>query len=737
MRDSSAYELADFFDFLSRYAAFIASFIAVGLIVSLVIIFSVTEIYTASSTLVFDRNDTRPYEAVLELQKQERDKSAMETEMDLLKSREFLGFVVDDLRLMDDPYFNTRLPPADRKEASFWQLRWSPQLAEAGVGDKASPEKLGKRVVTDPANRDRVITRLAAALSASRKGDSLAMTIFIEHPHAEKAAEIANGVAANYVVWSTRMKQLAAKATVDYLRSQADAIALSIAKKEREIAEFTTRSDLTFDPRDDVLKARTEQLNEQFTLARVEEAGAWAKHNEATRLVAAAGLDAAGGVLTSDLLSALRIEEGELERKRAQLTAKFGRNHPLVMETDAQLASNKRGIETEITRVVQELENDAKVATVRVRKFQEEVGQLQKQMQDRNLDEIRRRELDRDLLAEQKRYDAVMLRLGVLDPEQEQIIATARIASFAEIPIDPSFPRPGIILPVGALASLALGLVASVAHAAIDTRIRTSRVVDSIVNRPTLVAVPDMRGSLEPGQDLYQTMLADPHSLFSRAMRSLCLAWRTYERGSQSKVVMFCSSGPGEGKTTCALGMAGTAAINGLRVVVLDLDPGPQSAASVLGIASPPQGFPVASSTTADVDSMITQAPEYPFLRGMASRLALVDPQRLFDELRRRFDLIVIDPPSVASDDDAIWISSYVDAVVLVVAAEKAVESDLLATVERLSMNGAPIAGSVFNFCRRTRNKDRGKKRSLSVRNFRARWAARRRTALAWFLKDA
>lgn len=695
-RDASSYELAGLLDFFRRHVRKILITVLGGTLLATIITLSLTKIYTASSTLVFDRNDIRPYEAVVELQKQERDKSAMETEMDLIKSREFLGFVVDDLNLMDDPYFNTKLPPeAQQDESSFWNWRWSPRKALAATRRSANAQTAQRPRSADPINRDRVITRLAASVSADRKGDSLAMTIFVQHPRALYAAEIANGVAANYVIWSTQMKELAAHATVDSLRTQAQDLVVSIAKKEREIAEFASRSDLTFDPRDDVLRARTEQLNQQFTLARVDEAGAWAKYNEAKDILTRTGIDSAGRTMTSELLSSLRTEQGRLERSRAQLASKFGKNHPEVIEVDAELTSNRQVIEGEIKRILQELGNDAKVTTVRVQKFQEEVGRLQKQMQDRNLDEIRRRELDRDLLTEQKRYDAVVLRLGALDPEKDEIKATARIASFAEVPIDPSFPRPSLLIPIGSLASLLLGFLGAIVVEAADGRVRTARTVEAIVNQPNYLSIPDLSATLKPEQTLYRAILADPRSPFARSMRSLCLGWKSQDG---SKVVMFCSPSSGEGKTTCAVGMATVAAMNGLRTVILDMDPGPTGATTLVGAPQRPFNLDLVVDGATDPVSISAQAPDFPFVHVLTSRLTLQDQERIFGELRRHFDLIIVDTPAAENDDDAVWLASHVDSVLIVAASERTNEKDLLDLVERLTTSRARIIGSVLNF---------------------------------------
>ena len=181
----------------------------------------------------------------------------------------------------------------------------------------------------------------------------------------------------------------------------------------------------------------------------MDEAGALAKVNEAKRRRTISGEAGVGEVVTSDHLTSLRTEEARLERLLAQLSSKFGKSHPEVMDAEAELTSNRAMIADEANRIVQELENAADIATLRVTKFAAEVGVLQERIKSRNLAEIKRRELERDLTSEQKRYDAVVDRLGELNPEVLEVKDTAVVASFAEVPTQPSFPQLGFLIAGG------------------------------------------------------------------------------------------------------------------------------------------------------------------------------------------------------------------------------------------------------------------------------------------------
>jgi uncharacterized protein involved in exopolysaccharide biosynthesis/Mrp family chromosome partitioning ATPase len=678
-----------------RHKLFIIGFVLAGVVLSAVVTYSLTPVYSANSTLVFERNDPRPYEAVVVMQNQERDKSAMETELDVIKSRVFLGIVVDALHLMKDPYFNPYLQNDSDTDQSDSVLGggWSWLVKQiSGTSEKT-------RIRTDSVQRDATITRLVNSVLADRRADSLAMTITVDHRYPAQAAEIANAISANYVTWTTSMKDAAGRSTITYLRGQAADIAASIANRERGIAAFAEKSKLAFDAKDDVLKARLEQLNQQFILARVDEESARAKVEKARQLVQDTGSELAGRVLTSDLLTSLRTEEARLQRVRAQLGSKYARNHPLVMDADAEIQSNRKMREEEIGRVINEMENDADVASARVKQFEQEVKLLQNEVQSRILAEIRRRELERDLMSEQKRYDQIVLRLGTLDPETEEVKATARIASYAEVPIQPSFPRPRLTIALGTIGSVFLAAAAVIIFEGLDSRLHSASQVEAITKRPNLVSIPMIGKRLgHRNGSPYHQMLGKPHSPFARAMRSLCLAWRSTGIGAGNKIVLFVSPSPGEGKTTCALGLAAVAATHGINSIILDLDPHKTGAGSMLGVPTSDLGLSKVLDGSQDLDSIIKTSPMNPNLKIISARLSLQDMDQLFQRLRDDFDLIIIDSPALKRDDDSVWLSSHVDSVVVVVAANRTHDKDLSDAMDRLVVNHAPVLGTIWNF---------------------------------------
>jgi Mrp family chromosome partitioning ATPase/capsular polysaccharide biosynthesis protein len=155
--------LREVWRFLRRRGLLLASVTVAGGLLTAAILAMLPLSFTATSQIVLQRTDSRPFEVV---DREERDRSAVETEIDMIESRYMAGRVVDRLGML---------------------------------GNSEGPAR--------EVERDMLVKALAGALRVSRSGESLALQISVSHPDPEKAAEIANAFATEYVAASIEFKQ--------------------------------------------------------------------------------------------------------------------------------------------------------------------------------------------------------------------------------------------------------------------------------------------------------------------------------------------------------------------------------------------------------------------------------------------------------------------------------------------------------------------------------------------------
>lgn len=300
--------LKEIFELVRRRLGLITLVIVLGTALSVLVAYYAPKTYKASSMVVLERTDTRPFAPEADLKSLERDRSAADTELDVLTSRMFLGRVVDSLGLINNPDFNTYLANNVKPGSADAGSKASDSYLSSLV-DKVSSllDKVKSFFQSKPAplpsaekQRDRAITNVLSRAAVARTGESLAVTVTVSHGDPDLAAAIANSIANLYV-----------EASLEFKRDD------RVADSARAVA---TGGAVAF-------------LRER---------------------------------VTQPLLITLRGEEARLLRERAEFASTFGKNHPKIQNADAEIASVRTMIGEEIQRILLDLANEAAKPSARV-----------------------------------------------------------------------------------------------------------------------------------------------------------------------------------------------------------------------------------------------------------------------------------------------------------------------------------------------------------------------------------
>lgn len=691
-----------------RRRFFIAGASVVGLIFLILAVLSMRDIYGATATLVLERNEARMLEAVTQIQGAERDRIAVETEMDVIESRIFASRIVDEFNLVENPWYNPYLP---NKEEGYTPVRVFRTLVKQGIGLLAVLLDIEREEKpAEPPNmevqRDRTITAFLSNLNLARSGESLAVTVHVRSPEAQLSSALANAVARIYVDWSRERAREEMSDAVNFLKDRATKIATRIADNERAVADLIQANQLSSGRGEDIVRQRIDEINTQLTNARVELAVINARQEQGRRVLA--GVEAIEETtLTSPLLSSLRNDRARLMREQAQYSSNFGGNHPQVLKTTAELTSVGGMIDEEIRRMIKELAGEKKIVENRIEQLDQQLLRLQDTVHERSLAEIRLREIERDLAADQRLHDLILARIGSLDPFSEIVKASARVVSFAETPVAPAFPQKRRILVGGTLGIVILAVLLAVVLEAVDAKIRSGQEISRSAQVANLANIPRIRRPwLGIGWHPFIYLMRRRDSAYAEAIRSLYLAFRARLDLSNS-VLLFSGTGRGSGCSSAALGFALSSASDGLETLYLNLDRNISSLASLrlpcctIQDLDQPEAFH-------SLGNAIRPVPGVDGLQALAAP-GLLDPgkglqpvrleqmRQLLEALRSAYDLVIVDCAPVLETEDASWLGFLVDAIVLVVRFGRVSEQELVGAVSRLQINRAPLTGTVLN----------------------------------------
>ncbi|GAB3661845.1 polysaccharide biosynthesis tyrosine autokinase [Nocardioides korecus] len=306
----------------------------------------------------------------------------------------------------------------------------------------------------------------------------------------------------------------------------------------------------------------------------------------------------------------------------------------------------------------------------------------------------------------QRINNALMLEIRSLVSDLEtppgRRVATlkATVVDAPQLPTSPVSPQPARNLGLALVLGLLLGFGLAVARELFDATVK------DLDDLPALAETPVLSGlSYDPqvfGEPLISNLPS--HSPRVEAFRVLRTNMEFLDVDSTSKVFVVSSSVPGEGKSTTATNAALAFASAGREVLLVDGDMRRPQVAHLLGLV-PDVGLTTVLTGQADLADAVQRHSE----TGLAVLTAGAIPpnpaellqsramQVLLNELRSRYDVVIIDAPPLLPVTDAALIASESDGAVVVVRHGRTTRDQLRGAAERLQSVDAPLLGVVFN----------------------------------------
>src|SRR5207248_1229196 len=160
------------------------------------------------------------------------------------------------------------------------------------------------------------------------------------------------------------------------------------------------------------------------------------------------------------LIQRLREEQATLARSRSELAVTYLPSHPKIAAVDSELANIDRQIRAEAMKIVDSLEDQAKVASSRAASLKASLDAAKARASDTNQDEVKLRALEREASANRELLETFLNRFTDASARQDLRAqpGMARIIQRAAVPSAPSFPLPGPTILLATIAGLMLGL---------------------------------------------------------------------------------------------------------------------------------------------------------------------------------------------------------------------------------------------------------------------------------------
>ena len=614
----------------------------------------------------------------------------------VLQSSNLLRQVAAKLHLADDHYYGDARPP--RLTAL---VRWI-------TGGKPSP------INDTPEDReDRALGRLWHDVRPARIGATYVIKVDVTAPTPELAVKIAGAVADAYLDGLTSAQEDAARHEASWLTERLKAQRDQLTDSENHVAAVQQKFGLVGnDARDDAAVDRqsVDGINQQLIGVKGDVAAIQSRYEAAVASQrSGSDLQALPDVATSPVIQDLQKKQADAAQRLAALSGRYSRDYPAVKQAAREVATIKTMIGAEMRRIIDGLKTQNETALARENALNAQMNRLVAKVTATANAQGQAELREAQRLADSNRiaYEASLTKLRQVEEQEGHLAVEARTISSPDIPDGPSFPRGIQLLPAGGAIGLLVGLGIVLVWPWGKAKVESASEVEHDLALPVLATIPYL-AQFRLRQSQKQVAISEYFRLFpfspcAEALRLLRFRLLSQKR-SMGTVVQVTSSVPGEGKSTIAACLAISASTSDVRTVLVDLDlhrPGatrrfvgangagvvdslPGNAA-LESTAEPFENLPIAMI---DAGSIETLRPGLIEKRDMAILIA---------NLRHEYDLIVIDTPPILAVSDPVYISRFVDAVLLVVAWRDTPKHLITEAVEIMRASRVPLAGVLLN----------------------------------------
>ncbi|MGY4468055.1 succinoglycan biosynthesis transport protein ExoP [Bradyrhizobium sp. LB9.1b] len=552
------------------------------------------------------------------------DLSQIETQLQLLRSKATAVAVIDQLKLADDPDFNS----SGLSLQSLWQRirTW----ASPGSRKDSPPDTKG-----EPS--DTLVDAFLNRLSAGRVGFSSVIEISFNSSNAARAAEIVNAVANTYVADQFNAKFDANRKATSWLQERLRDLGDQALAAQRAVDVYKAQNNIVSLDGKSIDEQQITEINNRLAAARAQASEAAAKLARYESLLASdpkkpssmINLDAVGADATnSQIITGLRQQYLELTRREAELTAKVGRDHLAVVNIRNRIREFRVSLLDEVRRLAEVSRSEFELAKQRQEEIEKQLSKAVSQSRSVNSAELTIKDLESRAKGLRSLYETFLQRYMGSAQQETFSISETRVISPASPPSSKSKPKTRLVLAVGILGGLALGVGLALLRDLMDRVFRTSSQVETVLELPCLSLVPLLPARKSPKLPvrlqqthddvqqqiassptaIHRTVVGMPLSRYTEAIRSIKLAIDHNPAKISSQVIGITSALPNEGKTTIAASLAQLIGHTGKRAIIVDCDLrnpslsaifAPKAAAGIIEVANgsrSPRGHYLAGS---------------------------------------------------------------------------------------------------------------------------------------------
>jgi capsular exopolysaccharide synthesis family protein len=444
------------------------------------------------------------------------------------------------------------------------------------------------------------------------------------------------------------------------------------------------------------------------------------------RMIDAGQSDSLPQLHQSTVYENITSKYAEASAQLAQARAVYGEQNNNYKKLSNQVNELAAQREAEKLRISDQVRTSFSAAKEREELMTASVAHLKSQMGDVNERMVRYHVLKDEARANADLYNTLLARLKEAGLYAGLKSSNIRVVDPASTLDKPTAPHRLLIIAMGSVLGLAFSIVIAFVREGMDNTIRTPDDVAQWTGLPSIAMVPlfgsphnhangnalpesdgifaSQRSANRQSNSIPKLLPMQGHAMESEAFRNM-RASVLYANGEKTpRTMLVTSPAAGEGKSTVAINLASALSLKG-KTCLVDGDMRKPVISRIFESPSS-SSWVYALSGNRSIDQVLFTFPSRANLSILASSVRPSNPGELIgspkmvevlEELKARFDYVVIDSPPSIPFSDAREISRLVDGVLLVARCGLTTQRAITRCVEGLQEIGANILGVVVN----------------------------------------
>ena len=689
-----------------------------------VVVSSMTPIYRATATLVFDTStSSSSFENQFGIGTTHQD---IQTQVEVLKSRTLAERIVDQLELVNTWEYNPSIPAPEQ----YTNIGpFAPLVASLKSYLPKREESANELLNDENYVRDQMVRRLMGKTTVVPLKNTNLVKVSVEGIDNQLATRIANSIGRGYgdffldqtdgrnVEARNFLEQKVADLKQKY--ESAERLLLSERQSRGISGDGSTSTDQTialFTNR--LVDAKTALEDARIEWDEVRQVkdvlGSGTRNSEV--FLSEGGTAPVGNfqyvdtayenlaiVDSNPIVQRDKQRVQEVRRELSELSNRYGAKHPRVVDATSNLVTATGNLDRQIGNVVSSVENRFIAARRLVASIQGDINREQSRNYRETADTAAINEIKIDRDTNKKFYEEALAELANVEEKDLRTVPLS-VSDTAVVPNFPVKPKKTLMVLLGFLLSL-FGISALLfAFESMKETVQGIHDVEKKLGIPVFGIVPVMRSKwfgkktvpLVPGE------FEDKRGAFEEAIRTIRTGATVAELEERNQVLMVTSSVPAEGKSTVASNLAYS--MSKLEnVVLIEADMRRPGLGRALGIRS--NGLSDLLEGDAYLEDCmrtdaIGQLDIIPAGRVPETHLELLSSPEfaeLIDLLKSRYDRIVIDTAPVQAVSDSIVVGKYADSAIYVIKSDSTPLPVVRRGIDRLQEAGVNVSGAVIS----------------------------------------